>query len=335
MQAGALGLATGLEYDPGIYSDAAEVLALAHEAASGGGRYISHIRSEDRHFWEALEELLEIGRQTRMPVQVSHLKLAMKSLWGSAGELLRLLEDARGEGIDVTADVYPYTFWQSTMTVLFPERDFDNRESAAFALEELAPPDGIWIARFDADPTYVGMTLTEIAELRDTDPVTTYLDLLAEAEAAASDPDNWGESIIATSMDEADIADLIAWPNTNICSDGGLAGHHPRGFGAFTRVLKQYVREEERLSWEQAIHKMTGLAASHMGLQNRGTLQAGAWADLVLLDPDLVSDRATPDDPQAVSSGIEKVWVNGELAWDGGEITGARPGKALRRSVNQ
>ncbi len=148
LDAGALGLSTGLEYDPGIYSATTEVVALAREAAAGGGRYISHMRSEDRAFFEALGELLHIGRETGIPVQISHMKLAMKSLWGRADEALALLDAARAEGIDVTADVYPYEFWQSTMTVLFPDRDF-TREAATFALEELAPPEGMIIAAFE------------------------------------------------------------------------------------------------------------------------------------------------------------------------------------------
>lgn len=166
MASGALGLSSGLEYDPGIYSEPSEVLALAQESANLGGRYSSHIRSEDRHFWEAIEEIIQLGQATGMPVQISHLKLAMKSSLGQTKLLLDRLNQARESGIEITADVYPYVYWQSTMTVLFPERDFTNRATATFALEEIAPPDGIILSRYEPNPDYVGKTITEIAALR-------------------------------------------------------------------------------------------------------------------------------------------------------------------------
>ncbi|MCZ6507035.1 MAG: D-aminoacylase [Acidobacteria bacterium] len=331
MAAGALGLATGLEYDPGIYSETGEVVALAKIAAKDGGRYISHIRSEDRFFWDAIEEILRIGREARIPVQISHMKLAMKSLWGQTERLLERLDRARDEGIDVTADVYPYTYWQSTMTVLFPERDFDNRDTAAFALSEIATPEGILVGRFDPEPSYVGLTIAEIADLRGSDAVTTYIELIAEAQELHAETGERGESIVATSMTEEDVAKLIAWPHSNICSDGELDGRHPRGYGTFPRVLGRYVRELGAIGLEEAIHKMTALSAGHMGLRDRGVLRAGAYADLVLLDANVVDDRATPGEPQAVSVGIDQVWVNGKTVWVDGDTTGAHPGRALRR----
>ena len=325
LDAGALGLSTGLEYDPGIYSATTEVVALAREAAAVGGRYISHMRSEDRAFFEALDELLHIGREAGIPVQVSHMKLAMKSLWGRADEALALLDSARAEGIDVTADVYPYEFWQSTMTVLFPDRDF-TREAATFALEELAPPEGMIIAAFEPEPSYVGMTLAEVAERRGKDAVTVYLELIAEADAI-----DGRESIIARSMTTADIASFLSWPFTNVSSDGSLAGRHPRGYGAFTRVLAQHVRGRGDLSLEIAVRKMTSLAAENTGLTGRGTITEGAFADLVLFDPATVSDRATPEEPNLPSVGIVGVWVNGEQVYADAGTTGNRPGRILRR----
>lgn len=325
LDAGALGLSTGLEYDPGIYSATTEVVALAREAAAVGGRYISHKRSEDRAFFEALDELIQIGREAGIPVQVSHMKLAMKSLWGRADEALALLDAARAEGIDVTADVYPYEFWQSTMTVLFPDRDF-TREAATFALEELAPPEGMIIAAFEPEPSYVGMTLAEVAERRGKDAVTVYLELIAEADAI-----DGRESIIARSMTTADIASFLSWPFTNVSSDGGLAGRHPRGYGAFTRVLAQHVRGRGDLSLETAVRKMTSLAAENTGLTGRGTITEGAFADLVLFDPATVSDRATPEEPNLPSVGIVGVWVNGVQVYADAGTTGDRPGRILRR----
>jgi N-acyl-D-amino-acid deacylase len=251
MDAGALGLSTGLEYDPGIYSTKQEVLELARATAAQGGRYSSHIRSEDRTLWEAIEELIDIGRDTGMPVHLSHAKLAMVDWWGNAPKLIARLDRARQQGVRITADVYPYEYWQSTLTVLFPERDFTNRKAAEFALKSLAPPEGLRLSRYP-DKRLEGKTIAEIARQKGTDPAQTLMDLIAGA------PEPGSESVIATSMTLPDIAALIAWPHSNISSDGLLAGGHPRGAGSFTRVLRLFVREQKLLTLEQAIHKMTG-----------------------------------------------------------------------------
>lgn len=326
LAAGALGLSTGLEYDPGIYASTSEVVALARLAAVAGGRYISHIRSEDRYFWEAVNETIRIGREAGIPVQIGHMKLAMRGLWGQADSLLRVLDHARSTGVDVTADVYPYPYWQSTMTVLFPERDFDNRETAAYVLQEVVPPEGVLIAEYEPDPSYVGKTLADIAKLRGSDAVTTLMELIATAQRTGAD-----ESMIGTSMAERDIEELLAWRHTNVSSDGALNGRHPRGFGAFPRVLARYVRQRGVLDLAEAIHKMTGLSADHVGIPNRGRIEPGAYADLVLLNPETVMDHATPEDPQRIATGIEAVWVNGVLVYSNGMSTGARPGTVIRR----
>jgi N-acyl-D-amino-acid deacylase len=333
LAAGALGLSTGLEYDPGIHADTEEVVALARIAGQAGGRYLSHIRSEDRALFEAVDEAIQVGREAGVPVQISHMKLAMKSLWGRAGELLERLEDARAEGVDVTADVYPYTAWQSTMTVLFPDRDFEDLEAARFAVDEAAPPEGLLIARFDPDPALEGMTLAEIARARQTEPARTLLDLIAETRAAREAGAPGGESVIGESMSEEDVITLLRWPHTNVSSDGGLRGGHPRGYGAFPRVLGRYVRELGVLELEEAIHRMTGLPARHMGIRDRGVIRPGAAADLVLLDPERVRDRATFQEPRIPSEGIDVVWVNGEEVFRDGGVTGARPGRVLRRGA--
>ncbi len=331
LDAGALGLSTGLEYEPGIHSSPGEVLALAQTAADADKRYISHLRSEDRRLEAALDEIIEIGRVTGMPVQISHFKLAMKSLWGRGPELLARLDAARREGIDVTADVYPYEYWQSTMMVLLPERDPTDREAVAFALEELAPPEGIWFTKYDPQPEYVGMRLTEIAAERDIDPVTAFMELAQAAQRLAAQTGESVEAIIGTSMHESDIRTLLAWPHTNICSDGSLADLHPRGAGAFPRILARYVRVQELMSLETAVRKMSGLAADHMGFDDRGYVRAGQAADLVLFDPDIVADRATPEAPGQLAEGIAAVWVSGELVFSNGRATDARPGVFLRR----
>src|SRR5690349_3988632 len=169
MSAGALGLSTGLEYDPGIFSAPSEITELAKVAGSMGGRYISHIRSEDRNFWQAIDELIAIGREAKMPVQVSHMKLAMRALWGQGDSLIARLNRARAEGVQVTADVYPYTMWQSTLTVLYPKRNFDDRAETNFILEQVAAPEDLVIGDYALDTTYVGIDLGRIAALRRSD----------------------------------------------------------------------------------------------------------------------------------------------------------------------
>lgn len=325
MRAGALGLSTGLEYDPGIYSSREEVRTLAGVAGSMGGRYISHIRSEDRDFWSALDELLEIGRVNRMPVQVSHIKLAMKDKWNLADSAVRVLTKARAAGVNVTADIYPYTYWQANLGVFFPKRNFADSAEAAFVLEHLTPPDGILFNSFAGDISLTGKTLAQIASQRGETPVRTLLHLLAQ-------PGGEDAGIIARGMDDAEIDVFLKWPFTNVCSDGMSTGLHPRGSGSFTRVLGPFVRERKTLSLEDAVRKMTQLSARNVGLRERGTIAAGQFADLVLFDAATVADRATFEQPQALSVGIRTVWVNGVRVYEDGKTTGAYPGQALRRS---
>jgi N-acyl-D-amino-acid deacylase len=330
MEAGSLGLSTGLEYSAGFNSTTEEVVTLARVAAEYGGRYISHIRSEDRTFWQAIDEILLIGEQADVPVQVAHMKLAMTSLWGRSDELLAKLDSARAAGIDVTADVYPYTYWQSTMRVLVPDGNF-TRDAVAFALAEVATPDGIIFGHFTPRPGYEGRTLEEIAGERGEDPVTAFLAMLDMVYGPAA-PEDAGETIVARSMKAEDIAGLYAWPHTNVSSDGELDGPHPRGYGSFTRFFRTQVREQGSLSLEEAVHRMTGLAAEHMDFRDRGVIREGAIADLVLFDPETVTDHADFDDPHAPSTGILGVWVAGARVW-GGEsvVAGAYPGRVLRR----
>ncbi|MBF8293161.1 MAG: N-acyl-D-aspartate/D-glutamate deacylase [Steroidobacteraceae bacterium] len=323
---GALGLATGLEYDPGIYSTTDEILVLAKEVARHGGRYISHIRSEDRYFWAAVDEIVRIGREAKIPVQISHMKLAMVDWWGQSQRLLDVLERARSEGVDITGDIYPYEYWQSDLSVLFPERDFTNRKSAEFALRSISPPEGLLITKFTPEPGLEGLTIAQIAVQKGMDPAAVLMDLTVRSQF-----ENVEDVVIGTSMRSDDVAALIKWPQANICSDGASPSRHPRGSGAFTKVLRAYVREQKLLSFEEAIHKMTGLSAAHMGFADRGVIRPGAYADLVLLDPEQVSDRSTIEHPEARSVGISKVWVNGVEVLDEGEATGAYPGQVIRR----
>jgi N-acyl-D-amino-acid deacylase len=327
MAAGALGLATGLEYDPGIYSATGEVITLAKEAAGQGGRYISHVRSEDRDFWAAIEEIVNIGREAKIPVQVTHMKLAMKDWWGQSDRLLAMLDKARAEGVEVTGDIYPYEYWHSDLTVLFPKRDFKDRATAQFVLDHVTPADGIVLTTYSPEPALVGKTLAEIAAAKGTEPADELMDLIARSQG-----ENDRQSIMGRGMVEEDIDALIVWPWASICSDGSLDSLHPRGRGAFTKVLRSYVREKRLLPLEEAIRKMTGLSAANVGIADRGVIRPGAFADLVLFDPATVADRSTFEDPQALSVGIERVWVNGVEVWRGGETTGARPGRGIKRS---
>jgi N-acyl-D-amino-acid deacylase len=333
LDAGSLGLSTGLEYEPGAWSDTDELVQLAEVASRHGGRYISHIRSEDYKFDEAIDEILAIGRRAHLPVQVSHIKMAMRGRWGDAPKVIKLLESARAQGVDVTADVYPYDAWQSTLKVLFPKHDYTNRASATFALQNVAAPEDLTISRFAPEPALVGMTLRAIADKRGTDPEMTLMDLIAESQVYPAKDRERVESVIGRSMKEPDIAAFIAWPYSNICSDGELQSHHPRGAGAFTRVLRVYVREQKLLTLEQAVHKMTGLSAQHVGIADRGVIKPGAYADLVLFDPATVSDHSTFEAPQSLSTGVARVWVNGQVVLEDGRTTGTHSGQVVRRAA--
>ena len=335
LAAGALGLSTGLEYDPGIYSHPDEVLELARSAAEAGGRYISHLRSEDRWFWDAVEEIIRIGEETGMPVQISHAKLALQSLWGEVPRFLSRLEEARAAGVDITLDVYPYPYWQSTLTVMFPDRDFTDLEESRFVVSQLALPEGILIPIYAPEPSYAGRTLASIAEERGEEPAVTLLELIQQAEAMRVDPDfdaeTRVESVIATGMEEDDIAAIFAWEHANLCTDGALFGAHPRGFGSFPRAIRQFVRERGILTLEEAVRRMTSLAADHLGFAGRGRIAPGMAADLVLFDPETVTDQATPESPHELSVGIHHVLVAGKTVFEEGRATGARPGVFLAR----
>ncbi|HEV8505492.1 MAG TPA: D-aminoacylase [Chitinophagaceae bacterium] len=332
METGAFGLSTGLEYDPGIYSSPDEVLQLAKEVAPYRGRYISHIRSEDRYFWKAIDEIINIGKATKIPVQISHIKLAMHNLWEKSDSLLLLLDNARKSGINITSDIYPYAFWHSTIRVLFPDRNFSDEKEAEMILKEITLPQDIILSSYEIQPEYEGKSLATIAALENKAPARMLTELIARIEKFERENKRaCDEGILATSMDENDIKKLMNWTQANICSDGSSFGGHPRGYGAFTKVLGHYAREERIFTIQEAIHKMTGLSAEHMGIKRRGLIKKGYYADLVLFDPAKVSDRATVAEPHKISEGIEVVWVNGKQVFKNGKTTGAFPGTIIRR----
>jgi N-acyl-D-amino-acid deacylase len=331
LKKGSLGLGTGLEYESAFYSSRDEVLELAKVTAQHGGRYISHIRSEDTELEDALDEIIQIGREAKIPVQIAHIKVSIKSKWGYSRWVIQELQKARAEGINITADCYPYDFWQSTLKVLFPKRDYANPASAEYAVTSLVDPAGTYLVRFAPKPEYAGQSLTAIAASRQESPATTLLWLLAEAAAyEEAHPEASVEGVMGKAMSEEDVMNFLAWPHTNICSDGSTEGH-PRGYGAFTRVLGRYVREKRLFSLETAIHKMTGLSAEHTGIQNRGIIAPGFFADLTLFDPETVKDNAAIGNNKALSTGIEMVWVNGKVVYSGGKPAGAFSGRLLKR----
>ncbi len=335
IKAGSLGLSTGLEYDPGIYSDHGELLSLARTAAAGGGRYISHMRNEDVTFDAALDELLDLGEKTGIPVQVSHIKLGLVDRWGGAKAVLAKLDAARARGIKVTADVYPYEYWQSTLTVLFPKRDFTDIAAARYALQHLTTPEGMLLGFYAPDPSLVGKTIAQVAAARGEEPAATYLSLIQAAEAwKLANPDKGrAEAVIGTAMDPRDVADFIAWDHSVICSDGMIGSRHPRGAGAFAKILRLYVRDQKRLTLAQAIHKMTAQTAEQLGIAGRGLIRPGFSADLVAFDPDKVTDNATVEAPGAMAQGVAMVMVNGVVVAEKGTAVAAYPGRFLRRGV--
>lgn len=334
LRAGSLGLSTGLEYDPGIYATPGEVIALAKTAAAGGGRYISHLRSEDVKLDAAIDEIITIGREARLPVQISHLKIGLVDRWGDAPAILAKLDAARAQGVDITADVYPYSYWQSNLSVLLPERNFEDRVAARFALTKLTTPEGLRIAVFAPDPSLVGKSIAQIAAQRHADPVETYLALTRQSEAyGAAHPEvDRVDAVIGAAMAETDIATFIAWQHSVICSDGMTHGLHPRGFGAFAKILRVYVREKHLLTLEQAVHKMSAQTAAQLGLADRGTIAPGFHADLVLFDPARIADRSDLDHPNALATGVNTVWVNGVVVFEKAAATSARPGQVVRRA---
>jgi len=320
---GSLGLSTGLEYEEGFYSTRDEVIDLAKETAAAGGRYISHIRSEDVNLETSIEEIINIGREAKLPVQISHCKIAMRSKWGNSAGILAQLQRARSEGIDITADCYPYTMWSSTPRVLFPKKDFDNAASALYATQELFDPSASVMTWFPANKNYEGKTVSEIAKLNNETDAQALMRIIREA-------GDKGAAIAGASMLDDDVINFLQWNYTNICSDGADGGH-PRGYGAFTRVLGRYVRNKKIMPLETAVYKMTGLTAEHLGIKNRGMVVPGYFADLVLFDPATVNDNSTMTDSKALSSGIAMVWVNGKIVYKDQKATKEYPGVFISR----
>jgi N-acyl-D-amino-acid deacylase len=322
MAAGALGLSTGLEYDPGHYAALEELVALARIASRHRGIYVSHVRDEGPGAIESFQELLQIGRQARIPVQVSHIKLAASGLWGQSGRVLKMFDQARRGGIDVTADVYPYLFWQSTITALTASRAFEDPATWRSALDQVGGPENVRVTECLKYPGIVGKTLAEGAAAEGLSAEDLIIRLLRTA-----DPGTSPATILCHAMREDDLTAFWSWPWTMGCSDGMGGGSHPRGAGAFPRLLGL---ARDRIPTEEAVRKLTSLPAWRFGLHDRGRILTGSAADIVVIDPKRLRDRSTPENPTRMAEGIVHVIVNGRAVLRDGQATKAKPGRPLR-----
>jgi N-acyl-D-aspartate/D-glutamate deacylase len=315
MEAGAIGLSTGLYYLP--HTQTEEVIALAKVVAEYGGLYATHMRNEAGQLLDSINETLRIGREAGVAVQISHHKAMGRTNWGKVSESLALVEQARRRGQDVTSDAYPYVAGSTTLAAL----------ASGGSLALVSPAD-VLIASTPNRHEYEGKTLDEICRLLEKPLEQAVRDILAEE----------GEGVVAVifGMEEADVRRVLAHPTTMIGSDGipSVEGKpHPRLYGTFAKVLGTYVRDERLFSLEEAIHRMTGLPAQKFRLTDRGVIRGGAYADLVVFDSSTVADVGTYQDPRRYPPGIDYVIVNGKMTADHGRHTGERGGRMLRRAA--
>jgi dihydroorotase/N-acyl-D-amino-acid deacylase len=357
MQQGAFGLSTSLQYVPDRFASTEEIIALARVAARYGGSYITHQRSESFKIEESMDEVFRIAREAEIPAQVYHLKTAYRKNWGRMPAVLRRLENARVQGLDVSADQYPYTAASNGLDANLPlwvreggkeklVARLKDPEVRARIKKELLREDPNWENQYlgaggpsgvmissvlnDALKKHEGKTLEEIAASEKKDPIDVLMDVVIA--------DRGNSNCIISIMSEDDVRAALRHPLVSMCTDSGAAAtdgifsrqkSHPRAWGSAARILGKYVREEKLLPLEEAIRKMTSLPASRMGLIDRGMVRVGMAADLVVFNPLTVRDRSTYADPLRYSEGIPYVTVNGQLVVDKGEITPARPGRAL------
>jgi N-acyl-D-amino-acid deacylase len=358
MRDGAVGVSTALQYPPAPYAKTEELIALAAEASKLGGMYATHMRSEENEIGSALDEAIRIGREADIPVEIWHIKVAGRRSWGRMPEVVAKIDSARRAGVDIAADTYAYPAWFNSMSAFVPpwahdggdarmiERLRDPAMRRRIRREMLAPGKG-WDNEWQEIPgaeavligavqnpalvSYQGKTLANVAKLRKTDPIETIFDLLIEDKAYTN--------VAVFGMAEPDIVLALRQPWVSINNDSqgtapdGLLGQehpHPRAYGTFPRILRKYVREEHRLTLEDAIRKFTSLPAQRMRLGDRGVLKVGMWADLVVFDPATVRDLATFDRPNQLSQGMQWVLVNGVPVIGDAKPTGALPGRVLR-----
>jgi N-acyl-D-amino-acid deacylase len=357
MEAGALGIGTSLIYPPAFYAKTEELIELCKVAAKYQGKYISHMRSEGSQLLEALDELIRISREGRIPAEVYHIKAAGKSNWPKLDSLLAKIEAAQKEGLKITADMYAYTAAGTGLDACLPPWTEDGGYPALFkrlrdpeqrkkiAAEVKTPSDAwenLYLAAGAADKILLvgfksdklkpltGKSLADVAKMRGKDPVETIMDLLAEDESRI-------DSIYFV-MSEENVRKKMATPWISFGSDEASqapegvflkANPHPRAYGNFARVLGKYVREEKVISLGEAIRRLSGLPATNLGLDHRGLLKEGMFADVVVFDPATIADRATFAEPHQYAVGMKQVFVNGQQVIRNGEHTGATPGRAL------
>ena len=350
MEEGAFGLSTSLLYVPDRYASAVEIIALARVARRYGGTYITHQRDEGTFIVRSLEEVFRIAREADIPAEIYHLKTAGRRNWGRMPEVLKRIEKARAEGLEITANMYPWTASSNSLHASVPGwaregtteamvarlRDPNVRERVRMDLrKDWGGGSGSHILIADVlDPAlakYEGRNLAEIARAERRDPADVLIDIVIADKGHASK--------VSFTMSEADIRTALRHPLVSICTDSGASAedgifakkrNHPRGWGTISRILGRYVRQEKLIPLEEAVRKMTSLPAGRMKLQDRGLLKPGYFADVAAFDPDTVIDRSTYAHPWRYSAGIPYVAVNGELVVDGGAITAARPGRILR-----
>ena len=358
MREGAVGLSTALEYAPAPYARTEELIALASEASKFGGIYATHMRDESNSVLVAIDEALRIGQEAHIPVEIWHIKVAGKQNWGRMPEVVAKVNAARAQGIDVSANTYAYTAWFNDLSAFIPQWAHDG--GSAKLVERLKDPamrarmrkdmetpstewDNEWLEIPSPESVLIGVvqnpkllamqgkTLAEIARLWNKDPMDALFDLLIE--------DNAFTYVAVFGMSEPDVALALQQPWVSIDNDSsgtspegimGLEHPHPRAYGTFPRILRKYVREEKKLTLEDAIRKFSALPAQRMRLTDRGVLKQGTWADVVIFDPATIRDLATFAEPNQLSQGMDYVLVNGVAVIDQGKMTGARPGKVLR-----
>jgi dihydroorotase/N-acyl-D-amino-acid deacylase len=357
MKDGAVGVSTSLEYAPAPYAKTDELIALAAEAGKSGGIYATHMRDESDSVLEAIDEALRIGREGHIPVEIWHLKVAGKNNWGRMPEVIAKINAARAAGADVSADTYAYTAWYNDFSAFIPPWAHDGgnarlveRLKDPVARErirkEMLTPSGTWDNEWQEIPgpdaimvgavvnpaltALQGKRISEIAKLWNKDPMDTIFDLLIQDPTAEV-------AVFGMAQPDVTLALQQSWVSIDNDSAGtspdgilGQAHPHPRAYGTFPRILSKYVREEKVLTLEDAIRKFSALPAQRMRLMDRGVLKAGMWADVVIFDQALVHDRATFDNPNQLSEGMEYVLVNGTPVIDQGKMTGSLPGKVLR-----
>ena len=351
MREGAFGLSTGLFYVPGTFARTEEVVALARVAGEMGGIHVSHMRDEAGGVVASVRETIAIGEEGRLPTQVTHHKTIGRAAWGQSAETLRLVEEARRRGVDVTIDQYPYTASSTALSAaLFPAWALEGGTEAVkkriassadrarireTVVEKIRNERGggdagnIGIAACGFDPSLEGKSLARIATERGLAPTVENA-----ADLAIEIVERGGASGIFHAISEEDVARILVSPFTMVASDGeipvfGKGAPHPRSYGTFARVLAVYVREKKLLTLEEAVRKMTSFPAARLGLGDRGLVRPGMKADLVVLDPETVRDRATFDEPHRYAEGVSLVLVNGQVVLDEKGMAGARPGRVL------